>query len=134
MVASNPTETRMRRRLVKAFIRAEPAEIVLVRSSMNKTPAGGLKKGVGVSRPAQTCRLVPFKNRYTALTRDTPDGNIINLAYLLIAEWNADIKAGDIFKHDGAWYDVKSIEPSRSDRTGANITYHGEQVDDTWGI
>lgn len=132
MVASS-AETRMRRGLVKAFIKADASELVLIRAEMVKTPAGGLKRGVGIPQPAQTCRLVPFKNRYTALTRDTPDGNIINLAYLLIGEWNADFQVGDIFQYNEAWYDVKSIEPHRLDRTGANITYHGQQVDDDWG-
>ena len=132
MVAHNPTETRMQRKLILAHIRAEPAEVILMRPSMVKTPAGGLKKGPVTPQPKLVCRLIPFKKRLTKITRDTPDGNIINLEYVLVAEWNADIRPADYFEHEGAWYDVVSLEPNRAFRTAANITYRGAQVDDTW--
>lgn len=132
-MAANPTEVRIQRRLILAHIKAKPVELILFRPVIEKTPAGGLKKGAGTPQPKILGRLIPFKNKLTAFTRDTPDGNIINLAYVLVSSWDADIKPGDYFQHEMAWYDVLSIEPDRSYRTAANITYRGEQIDDTWG-
>lgn len=100
---------------------------------MVKTGAGGMKKGPAVPQKELTCRLVPFKRRLVQITSNTPDGDIINLAYVLVAEWNADVKPGDYFKYNRGWYDVFSIEPNTSFRVAANITYRGAQVDDAWG-
>jgi len=132
VVARNRQETRVQRRLLRKFVDAEPADIVLFRPTMTGTVAGGLVKGTPTPLAAQHFRLVPFKKRLTQITRDTPDGNIINLAYVLIGEWDADVKPGDYFEWENGVYDVLSIEPNRSYRTAANITYRG-QSDEVWG-
>lgn len=131
-VAKNPVETIIQRRLIKAHIRAESVQLVLMRPTFVKTDSGGLKKGEPTPIAAQTMRLIPFKRRLTVITRDTPDGNIINLAYVLLGEHDADVEVGDFFQWDGGWYDVQSIEPNRAFRTAANITYRGKRVDDAW--
>jgi hypothetical protein len=132
MVARNATETRVQRRLTKKYNDAEPASISLIRPTIVITAAGGKKKDTKIPLPAQQFRLVPFKKRLTAITRDTPDGNIVNLAYVLIGEHDADVKPGDYFEWDGGMYDVISIEPNRSYRTAANVTYRG-QNNTEWG-
>jgi hypothetical protein len=130
--ASNRTETRIQRRLLRKFVDAEPARIALSRPTISSTPGGGLKKTFDTTLAPQDFRLVPFKKRLTSLTRDTPDGNIINLAYVLIGEHDADVKPGDYFEWGDGMYDVVSIEPNRSYRTAANITYRGLKSED-WG-
>lgn len=132
-IAVNRTETRMQRRLLKAFLDAEPADIELQRPTFVKTPAGGLKATV----PAKTLskqrfRLVPFKKRMTKITRDTPDGNIINLEYVLIGHHDADVKPGDYFEWNNQMYDVVSLEPRDDYRIAANISYRGKN-NNTWG-
>lgn len=130
--ARNRTEVRVQRRLTKELIKAETAEISLVRPTLTKTAGGGLKKDFDTNLPVQRFRLVPFKKRLTQMTRDTPDGNIINLAYVLIGEHDADVKPGDYFEWEGGMYDVISIEPNVSYRVAANITYRGKKAEQ-WG-
>ena len=132
MVASNPTETRMHRRLLAAFLDADPVAIELQRPNLVHTAGGGLVKGESVTLPAQQFRLVPFKKRLTQQTRDTPDGNIINLPYVLLGEHDADVQPGDYFEYENQMYDVISIEPNTAYRVAANVTYRGDS-DKVWG-
>lgn len=132
MVAQSRTETRIQRRLLRKFLDAEPQYIGLMRPTLVRTPAGGLSKENPETLPDQLFRLVPFKKRLTSLTRDTPDGNIINLQYVLIGAHDADVKPADFFTHEGGIYDVISIEPNRQYRTAANVTYRGQE-DEDWG-
>ena len=132
MPASNRTETRIQRQLLKKFLDAEPVELELWRPILVRTPAGGLVKGTPDIIPAQLFRLVPFKKRLTSVTRDTPDGNIINLPYVLVGLYDADVKPADYFEHNGGVYDVISIEPNREFRTACNVTYRGLK-DEVWG-
>lgn len=132
MVAKNRQETRIQRRLLRKFVDAEQASIVLFRPNLVPTAGGGLLKGEPTPLAPQLFRLVPFKKRLTQFTRDTPDGNIINLAYVLIGEHDADVKPADYFEWDDGIYDVISIEPSRSYRTAANVTYRGLKTE-VWG-
>jgi hypothetical protein len=106
---ASATETRMQRKLLREFVAAEPVQIAIFRPVMTKTLAGGLKKDTPIPLPPQTFRLVPFKKRLTRITRDTPDGNIINLEYVLIGEYDADVRPGDFFTYDNGMYDVISI-------------------------
>lgn len=124
-VAANRTETRMQRRLLRKYIDAEPVDVELLRPVLVETTAGGLRKDPPVRLPPQRVRLVPFKRRLVRITRDTPDGDIINLEYVLIGPHDLDVKVGDHFHADGGKYDVISIEPNRSFRTAVNITYRG---------
>lgn len=136
--ASNPIENLVQRRLLRAFLDAERVEVVILRPTLTKTAGGGLRKDTPVKIPIQVFRLVPFKKRLTAMTRDTPDGNIINLPYVLLGYPDADVRAGDYFEvGDGVsiapgMYDVISIEPNRSYRTAVNVTFRGKN-DSTWG-
>lgn len=131
MAARNQTETRIHRKLTREFINAEPQRIKILRPNLVQTPAGGLTKSDPHPLEEQTFRLVPFKKRLTKMTRDTPDGNIINLEYVLIGEYDADVKPGDYFEFETGMYDVISIEPNRAYRTAANVTYRGKN-DETW--
>lgn len=124
-VSRNPVETRMQRKLLKEYIAAEPVEVELQRPIIEKTAAGGLKTTGFTRLPSQTARLVPFKRRLTAITRDTPDGNIIHLEYVLIGHYDMDVQPGDYFEAEGDRFDVISIEPNRAYRTACNITYRG---------
>lgn len=131
-LASNRIENLVEKRQTTAYIRAEPVLLVLKRPSLVKTGAGGLRQGTPTPLPPQKVRLIPFKRRLTKLTRDTPEGDIINLPYVLMGFWDMNIKVGDEFEYEDGQYKVESIEPNRAFRTLANITYAGKQVDDDW--
>ena len=131
-LAKNPIENLVEKRLTTAYIRAETTEVVLMRSELEKTAAGGLRRLAPTPLEAQRVRLVPFKRRLTKITRDTPEGDVINLPYVLMGEPDMDIQVGDSFEYEDAHYAVESLEPNRAFRTLANITYFGKQVDDAW--
>lgn len=134
MVASvyHKVEERIQRNLLKEFIASEPSQVVFNRPVIIETDAGGKKQGPPTILPAQTVRLVPFVRRLSKMTRDTPDGNIINLQYVVVGRHDLDVKMADFFVHEDGIYDVVSIEPNRRFRTAVNVTYRGPN-NDTWG-
>lgn len=127
------SEVLVQRRLLKAFLEAEPIRLSIQRPTITATPGGGKTKSNPRVLAPQTFRLVPFKKRLTTMTRDTPDGNIVNLPYVLIGEHDADVRPGDSFEHNGGMYDVISPAEPRTDyRLAFQVTYRG-QNNTTWG-
>lgn len=130
--ASNPVELRVQRKITTAYIAAEPNEVVLNRPNYITTAGGGKRKDPNnptTPLAPQKVRLVPFKKRMTIFNHDKPEGNVDNLPYVLIGEWDMDIEKSDELTWDGGRYKVHSIEPTRSFRTAANLSYTGEEED-----
>lgn len=131
MFKTRRSEVLAHRRVLRQFLHAEPLRIIIQRPTITTTAAGGKVKSNPQDLAPQTFRLIPFKKRLTTMTRDTPDGNIVNLPYVLLGEHDADVQPGDSFEHNGGIYDVVSIEPNTSYRVAANVTYRGKK--NTWG-
>ncbi len=73
----------------------------------------------------QSLRRIPFKRRLTDITRNTPDGDIHSLQYVLFGAHDANVQKGDFFEYEGKRYEVDSLEPNTSYRQTWNITYRG---------
>lgn len=133
MGVTNRTELRVKRNMFKVYLERDHIELALKRPILEQTDAGGVRRGPPIVLVPQKFRLYPFVRRMTRITRDTPDGDIINLGYVLLGLWDADVAASDYFEHDGGLYDIVSIDPKREDRVAANVTFRGPADDEAWG-
>lgn len=124
----NPVELKMRRRVVHAFIHADPVHVILVRATKTvKTPSGGWTTVKQPPLAPQLGRIVPAKRRYGFTGVNTEAGSIPLWPYNLLGLSDMDIQSGDTFVHSGDTYEVKSIEPDREERTVASIDFYGGQ-------
>lgn len=110
----------MARLNLDAFIKADPVDIVIKRSVVTQTLAGGQIKGPPTSLPSQQMRLVPFKRRVNKDVQNTQDGLLRVADYILVGRWNIDVQKGDEFSHGGLNYKVCDLEPKTLDRTGTD--------------
>lgn len=103
----NPTELIAQRRQTRGYIEADPSSIVLTRNERVKTETGGWRDQETLL-PAQTFKFLPasLAQQYT-----TPavGGRATVSQDQLLGVWNADIKAGDTFTHEGEDYEVQEI-------------------------
>lgn len=129
-------ELRAKRRLMAEYIRRDHVMISLIRTNFVRSPAGGLipdSVNPTTTLDPQAFKFYPFIRRMTKNTMDTPDGEIQNVRYVLVGLHTADIKMGDHFIHDGGQYEVVSMDPHAEDRKAANVTYHGQADDTSYG-
>lgn len=135
MVATNPTELRVKRQLLKEYLKRDHVMISLKRPELVSTPAGGVKRsGSWATVDPQQMRLVPILRRMSQFSRNTPDGKVIEYQYALVALYNADVKPQDEFALDGKHYKVEEIDPHAEDRLSANVTYQGPESDAPWVV
>lgn len=132
MPATNPVELQAKRRLLAEYLKEDHVMIALKRPAIVSTPAGGKKRGAPATLPEQMFRMYPIVRRQGEMTRDTPDGDIINYKYVLVGFHTADVKAADYFELNNKMYDVVSVEPHNEDRIWANVTYRGLASDESW--
>lgn len=130
MSASNRVETLVQRRQTAAYLAAEPQRIALERPTPAvKTPSGGKAKVPPTKLPDQTFRLVPFKRRVTHTQSNITEGTVTVTSYVLVGRWDADVQRDDEFVVDEGGrlhrYKVEAVEPGRSFRTLADVTYRG---------
>lgn len=111
---------RVLRRNLEQFIRDDPIEVTLTRTTKVLTANGGVKDGVTSSTSPQTFRLVPFKRRLSDFTTNTQDGAIPKTDFVLIARWDADIQRWDKFTYMDDNYIVVSIETKTKDRANSD--------------
>ena len=110
----NRTELVMRRRAVRAFINADPAEVVVRRRMPPvRTAGGGLLSTPDAELPPQTARIVQTKRRYDDGLKVLEAGSIPDSRYLLICPHNMDIEVTDSFFWLGTGYRVTGVHPFR---------------------
>lgn len=124
----NHFELLMRRRVVQAFIDADPVRIEFSRSGpTEKTAAGGYVQGEGSTLSPQTARIVPNRRRYTDGIVNSEAGDIPHTDYLLVGAHNLDIAVDDEFTWLGEWYRVTGIHTTRrQESTLAAIDFLGK--------
>ena len=104
----------MRRRNVRACIKADAVDITIIRRDPSTpTPAGGLIAGDEKSLSPQEARIVLNKRRYNNGLINSEAGEIPHTDYLLIAEWKRDIQVNDEFFCRGDYYKVTGIYGNR---------------------
>lgn len=126
----NKTELVMRRRNVRAFIIADPMELIIHRKTKAiKNPnTGGYIAGIDLPplKP-QRARIVQNVRRFTNGIVNSEAGDIPNSEYRLIGSHTLDIEEDDEFEWLGEWYMVppRGIYEARVESTFAAIVLRG---------
>ena len=116
----------MGRRQVRALILADPISVRFIRREKISTPSGGWRWGLETVLAPQRVTLIPFKRRMTEFLVNTELGDVPDLPYVMLGEWNLDVKEGDTFTHLGEKYEVKTIDlADRETKTAAHVDYYG---------
>ena len=122
------TELLMRRRSVKAFIKADPVKIQIHRDPppvKNPNTGGYIQQASVPPLPPQTARIVQNVRRYTAGIINAEAGDIPNSEYRLVASHTMNIEVNDTFKWLGENYKVIGIYEARQESTFAAIELLG---------
>lgn len=126
----NRAELVVRRRLVKAFIDADPVDIVLTRTSKVATRGAGFKQGTPRDLDPLRGRIVPTKRRWTDPFVVIQPGDVIRYPFLFFCRFDADIEKNDEFEWNGEYFVIVSIDPKREERIQAGIDYLGKENND----
>jgi hypothetical protein len=120
----NPAELIVRRRLVLAFIRADPISVQFSRRPARlKTESGGWVKSSAppTSIPRQIVRIIPSKRRFDNGLVNAEAGEIPRSEYLLLGPHTLDVTVDDEFQWGDNHYKVSGIFPSREERTLCSV-------------
>ena len=123
----NPVELMMRRRNVDAFEKADPIELVIIRTpEPTKTAAGGwVKNAPAEPLPPQSARIVHNTRRYKNGLVNTEPGDIPDTDYLLIGAHDLDVEVNDRFVWRGDFYTITGIHPWRFESKLCSIQFSG---------
>lgn len=120
------TETDWHRRLISAFIRAEPIEVQLQRPLAEETLAGGTVKDHDQPLPIQVFRLTPFKRRLVNDWGLSSQGQRVKTAdWVLHGDHDADVKINDHFRYRDHEYLVIWVNDHNLYRTAAGLKVRG---------
>lgn len=116
----------MRRRVLGAFIDADPVQIVFTRAGViSKTAAGGTVRGNPTTLPSQRARIVQAKRRYDNGLINSEAGYIPHTEYLLLGRHTLDVEKDDEFTWRGDTWTVTGIHPTRTESFLCSIDFLG---------
>jgi len=116
----------MRRRVVGAFIDADPVFITVTRDlPPTRTAAGGLTSTPGPPLPVQKARIVQNIRRLSPGLVNTEAGEIPDDTFLLIGRHSLDIQVDDTFLWRGLKYRVDRVHPFRFESTLCVLDFDG---------
>jgi len=127
----DPVELLMRKRVSSAFIGAYAIKVQFKREIKVRTAAGGYTKSLVTLENCQIARIIPSKRRYAYIGVNTEAGEIPHWPYILEGHPDMDIEQGDRFTWNDEEYQVKSIEPTRDEKTIAAIDFYGKNTSPT---
>jgi len=114
------SELKALRRVMHKFIDADSVMISFTRIPKTDSGNGGWIDGTPTSTTSQEFRLVPFKRRLTEQEKNTQDGDIPILPYVLVGNWDCDVLRDDTFtfviEGDDRDCIVVGVEPKSADR------------------
>lgn len=134
------TELQVRDRIMAAFIREDPLDIVLHRPVSSDTAAGGRKETGTDSLEAQTFTVYPFKRRLTQEYVHNPqtygEERVEKIIWIIIFNRDQDIQVDDWFdpsidvipvtdRLTPGRYEVVFISARLWDRGQAGLMYRG---------
>lgn len=120
-----PAELEVLRKQTKAFIEEYPLDIILQRNVATPDGAGGTKLTPGpLPGGSQTFRQIT-QGTSTGVFRRTLDGEEVAPDFVLLGEYDADVKSGDWYTKDGAKHEVVYVREDRRYESWAEVKYRG---------
>lgn len=125
---ANPTELRVQRRNTAAFIAVDPETIVLTPREKTRTTTGGTVWTELPPREPQVFKIIP-RSQTGAVSIDNRvgGGTMQEIEFTLLGNWDAQIGPHDIFRHDGAQWEVFEVDPSNGYEQRAQVVRFGQQ-------
>jgi len=114
-----------RRRIVKAFIDADYADVSFITKVKVKTPAGAFVLTDSTPRDPQRIRLIPANHRFGNMATNSEAGEIDRWPYLGIGSHKLEIAKNDHFFYRDGVYQVMSVEPDTEERTLFSLDFLG---------
>jgi hypothetical protein len=113
-----PDDTPTMRADTKMFIDVNPTSVVITRKDVTSDGEGGISHTL-TTLAAQIMRLIP-QPASAAVERTTVEGEQIKPEFVLLGEYNADVRHGDWFMRNGAKYELVYV---RDDGRSATTKY-----------
>lgn len=117
-------ENEVMRQQTTDFIAIYPQELALVRTAMTADGSGGVKSLGPTPLDPQTFRQITQPTN-TQILRRTIDGEEVQPDFVLLGEWNADVRVGDWYMKDGAKHEIVYVKEDRRYQTWAEVKYRG---------
>lgn len=89
----------------EAFIATDPDVLNVSRTTRERVPGGGTRVGKPVSVGWRRVRMIPGSAQEVV----TPAGQVVRIAYVLMALPTVDIQTGDEFEFNGESYQVHTV-------------------------
>ena len=119
---TNATEIRLQRKQTSAYIDADPSEIALQRLTLVPNNAGGVKHGSIQSLAVQRVRLI---DQQATRQRTMPDGEVVQVSYVMQGAWDLDVEVGDYFYLNGHKYEIIQVSDKRAYQTLCEVYDRG---------
>jgi hypothetical protein len=123
-VTNNAVELAAMRDQTRAFIAADQDEVVLTRRTRVPNGSGGYLLTAPAALPSQPARLIPLQPG--GPQRHTLDGRLVDPAYHLLMDWEADLSRGDLFVIHGRRYEIVFVTENQSYETKGEVVYNGD--------
>lgn len=117
------SENEVMRKQTKSFIAIYPQQISLTRPDMVPDGSGGFKHTLDTLSP-QTFRQITQPTS-TDVFRRTIDGEEVTPDFVLLGEWDVDVKSGDWYMKDGGKHEIVYVKDDRRYETWAEVKYRG---------
>ncbi|QNJ55327.1 head-to-tail stopper [Gordonia phage LittleFella] len=109
------------------FIDQDATQVQFRRSQASVGPGGGRIKGTPVTLPALRVKLIHQGGNGIS---NGEGGRDTAYDYVIVADWDADIKKGDEFTIEGQKFIVESLDPFNGYEVKAYARQHGKAPTD----
>jgi hypothetical protein len=119
-------ERAVMRKQTKQFIDDNPITVTLYRpGAQHSDGAGGVTWDPGTDLAPQVMRLITKNQAGDSVSRTNVDGTTVQPDFVLLGEYDADVKNGDTFQLDGVEARVLYVRNDRRYETWAEVYRHG---------
>ena len=120
-------ETLWQRRQTEAFIAADPRTFTLYRYPRVSNGRGGYTEGARVDIFEQVFRLIPANAEGLRTERTLPDGRVVLPEWVLLGEWNCEMRRGDRFVlPDEGVCEIIYVQEKRTYQTKGEVILRGQ--------
>lgn len=117
-------EVRALRSQTREFILADMRLVSLWRTTFRPNGTGGYVPDELIGIYEQEMRLIPTNS--LSITRERVDGTVVTPTWVLLGEYNAEMRQGDMFfMPDGQVAEILTVEEKQTYQTKGEVILHG---------